>query len=77
MTLVTSGNGRLSSRVEHTKLLTTFYTHVYPDQAMSFLHQVQLFRQAQHGQPSPIVTKAICALSVLYHAVVSLKSDEY
>lgn len=77
MTLVKSGNGRLSSRVEHTKLLTAFYTHVYHDQAMSFLHQVQLLRQPQQGQPSPIVIKAICGLSVLCHAVVSLKSDEY
>jgi hypothetical protein len=76
MTLVTSGNGRLASRLEHTKFLTAFYTHVYHIQAMSFLHQVQLFRQAQQGQPPPIVIKAICGLSALYHAVVSLKGDE-
>lgn len=63
---IPSGNDRLASRLELTKLLTAFYTHVYHVQAMSFIHRAQLFRQVVQGQASPIVVRTICGLSARY-----------
>lgn len=56
----------LTSRSEVTTLLTAYFTHVYPVQAMSFVHRAQLFRQLEQGQAPPILVKALCGLAARY-----------
>ena len=45
------------------ELIGAFFNHVYPVQAMSFLQQEQLLRDADNGSASPLLLKAICAVS--------------
>ena len=59
-------NDRLATKQELGQLLNTYFTHVYPVQAMSFIHKAQLFRRVEEGRASLLLVKAMCAVSARF-----------
>ena len=59
-------NDKLASKQELWQLLNAYFTYVYPVQAMSFIHKSQLFRRVDEGGASPLLIKAMCAVSARF-----------
>ena len=59
-------NDKLASKQELWQLLDTYFTHVYPVQAMSFVHKSQLYRRVEEGRASPLLIKSMCAVSARF-----------
>lgn len=59
-------NDKLASRQELSQLIQAFFVHVYPVQAMAFIHRARLIRQVEEGRASPLLIKSLCAISARF-----------